>query len=278
MKKIDPARVYGDVPASFVHRVEYALRRCEKEETQPMKRKSPMAILMAVLLLALTTTAVAAALSQTIEFFAFEYGERYREKMESGVIASVNQTTTFNGAVFTIDDAVITPGQATYLTDVGPVDPPVDTLDFWASGTISPAEGENVVLIAWDEYTVNDPAGYALYYPNWPKAPEGTPSYAEIAREKGAVIRMVSCIANGIINEETGEIYPNTIGSVHIPLEDGSVQFGVEIPGENIYPVQESYRISLEIVTQDVDLDGNPIEETRQSTDWIVTLIPEKTE
>lgn len=274
----DPNKVYGDVPQSFSHRVEYALRHCEKEENHSMKRKSIAAILITVLCLALTTTAVAAALSKTIEFFVFEYGERYREKMESGVVAPVNQSTTLNGAVFTLDDAVITPGQTGYLSGVGPVDPPVDTLDFWAVGVISPAEGENIVLLAWDEYTVDQPAGYAIYYPQWPKAPEGALTYAEIAREKGAAIRRVGCIANGIINEATGEVYVNTIGSVLIPLEDGSVQFGVEIPGENIYPEQDSYQMSLEIFTEDVDLDGNPIEGTRQSTEWIVTLTPEKVE
>ena len=275
--KLDPNKVYGDVPQSFSHRVEYTLRRCEKEETHPMKRKPIVAILITVLALALATTAVAAALSRTTEFFVFEYGERYRETMESGVVAPVDQSTTLNGVIFTLHDAVITPGQTTYLADVGEVDPPVDTIDFYATGVIAPAEGENIILLA-DEYAVTDQAGYALYYPNWPQAPEGAPTYAELAKETGATIRMVRCIANGIINEETGEVYPNTIGSVHIPLQDGAVQFGIEIPGENVYPQQDSYRLSIWLCTEDVDLEGNPIEGTRQSTDWIVTLVPEKAE
>lgn len=272
----DPNKVYGDVPQSFSHRVEYALRRCEKEE-KTMKRKPIAAILIAVLCLALATTAVAAGLSKTIEFYVFEYGERYREKMESGKVAPLEQSITLNGAVFTLHDAVITPSKTTWLFDLGEVDPPVDTLDFYATGIISPAEDENIVLLA-EDYTVNDQAGYALFYPHWPKAPEGTPTYAELAKEKGATLRMVRCIANGVINEETGEVYTNTIGGVCIPLEDGSVQFGVEIPSEHIIPKQDSYQLSLYISTEDVDLDGNPIEGTRHSTDWIVTLTPEKAE
>lgn len=275
--KIDPNKVYGDVPQSFSHRVEYALRRCEKEEAKPMKRKPLVAIIITVLMLALTTTAVAAVLSRTTEFYVFEYGEDYREKMETGVVAPVEQSTTLNGTVFTLHDAVITPAQTTWLYDVGEVDPPVDTLDFYATGVISPAEGENVVLLA-EDYTVNDQAGYALFYPHWPKAPEGTPTYAEVAREKGATIRTVRCIGNGIINEETGEVYLNTIGGVLIPLEDGTVQFGVEIPSEHVIPKQDSYQLSLYICTEDVDLEGNPIEGTRHSMDWIVTLVPEKAE
>ena len=270
----DPNKVYGDVPQSFSHRVEYALRRCEKEETNPMKRK-PVFIILLVVMLLMTTTAVAAVLSRTTEFFVFEYGERYRETMESGAVAQVNESTPLNGVIFTLADAVITPSQTNYLTDVGEVDPPVDTIDFYATGIIAPAEGENVILLG-DEYTIDQPAGYAIYYPNWPKAPEDAPTYAELAKEKGAAIRMVSCYANGIINEETGEVYLGTTGGAVIPLQDGTLQFGIEIPGENVYPQQDSYRMSIYIATEDVDLDGNPIEGTRQSTDWVVTLVPEK--
>ena len=270
----DPNKVYGDVPDAFSHRVAYALRRCEKEETNPMKRK-PVLIVLLVLMLAMTTTAVAAVLSKTTEFFVFEYGEGYREKMDNGVVVQVNESTTLNGVTFALDDAVITPSQTNYLSDVGEVDPPVDTIDFYATGIISPAEGENIILLA-EEYTIDQPAGYAIYYPHWPKAPEGAPTYAELAKEKGAVIRMVSCYANGIINEETGEVYLNTIGGALIPLQDGTLQFGIEIPSENVYPQQDSYRMSICIVTEDIDLQGNPIESTRQSTDWVVTLMPEK--
>lgn len=273
----DPNKVYGDVPEAFSHRVQYALHRCEKEETKPMKRKPVAAILLTILCLAMTTTAVAAVLSRTTEFFIFEYGESYRERMESGKIAPVDQSTDLNGVVFTLQDAVITPAQRTWLFDVGEVDPPVDTLDFYATGIIAPAEGENIVLLA-EDYSINDQAGYALFYPQWPEAPEGTPTYAQLAKEKGASIRMVRCIANGIINEETGEVYLNTIGSVCIPLEDGTVQFGVEIPSEHVIPEQDNYRLSLWICTEDIDLEGNPIEGTRHAEDWIVTLIPEKAE
>ena len=34
--------------------------------------------------------------------------------------------------------------------------------------------------------------------------------------------------------------------------------------------------MSIRIDTEDIDLTGNPIEGTRQSTDWVVTLVPEK--
>jgi len=278
--KTDPNKVYGDVPDSFSHRVAYALRQCEKEEAKPMKHKSLAAILITVLCLALTTTAVAAGLSKTIEFFVTEYGERVREKMESGTIAPGGQFTQLNDVVFTLSDAVVVPDQVMWTVESGDVDTPVDTLSFYATGVMSVAEEENIVLLAQDEYTVNDPAGYALYYPAFPKVPEeGAPTYADIAKERGAVIRMVSCIPNGIVDEVNGGYYPCTPGVSIIPLEDGTVHFSAELTLEcDNAPIQDSYQLSLYISTEDVDLQGNPIEGTRRSEDWIVTLTPEKAE
>ena len=280
MKQIDPNKVYGDVPQSFSHRVDYALRRTrEKEEAKSMKRKPLVAVIITVLMIALTTTAVAAGLSKTIEFFVFEYGERVRDKMESGTVAPGGQSIQLNDAVFTLADAVVIPDQINWTAESGDLDTPVDTLSFYATGVISVAEEENIVLLACDEYTVNDPAGYALYYPNWPKAPEGAPTYADIAREKGAVIRVVNCIPNGIVNEKDGGYYPCTPGVSIIPLEDGTVHFSAELTLEcENAPIQDSYQLSLWICTEDVDLEGNPIEGTRRSQDWIVTLTPEKAE
>lgn len=283
-KDIDFTKAFGDVPASFSHRVEYALRRTrEQEEARPMKRKPIVAILITVLCLALTTTAVAAALSKTVEFFGLHYGNRYRQEMEEGAYVPGGQSVQLNDAVFTLDDAVI----SRHVTEWGPEDMnesnetiarSIETLAFWATGTISVAEEENIILLA-EDFTPDLPAGYAVFYGDmYPAAPEGAPTYAELAKEKGAVIRVVRCIPNGIINEETGELYPTTPGACLIPQPDGTVQFSVEIASETVVPEQDSYQLSLYISTQDVDLDGNPIEGTRRSQDWIVTLTPETAE
>ena len=279
----DPNKVYGDVPESFSHRVAYALRQCEKEDTKPMKRKPVVAILITILCLALTTTAVAAVLSHTTEFFALHYGDRYREEMESGWYVPGGQTTTLNGVTFTLDDAVI----SNHVTEWASEDMEasneeivrrLETLAFWATGTIAPAEGENIILIA-EDFTPDLPAGYAVFYRDmYPAAPEGAPTYAELAKEKGATLRVVHCSADGIINPETGELYPTTPGYSLIPQQDGTVQFSVEIASETEVPVQDSYQLSLYISTQDMDLEGNYIEGTRQSGEWVVTLTPEKAE
>ena len=277
----DPNKVYGDVPEAFSHRVQYALRQCEKEETKPMKRKPVVAILITVLCLAMTTTAVAAVLSKTTEFFGLHYGDRYRQEMEEGKFVPGGQFVQINDVVFTLDDAVI----SNHVTEWGPEDMEasneeiartLETLAFWATGTISVAEDENIILIA-EDFTPDLPAGYAVFYRDmYPKAPEGAPTYAELAKEKGAALRMVHCSPNGIVNEETGELYPTTPGYCLIPQPDGTVQFSVEIASETEVPEQDSYQLSLYVSTQDIDLDGNPIEGTRHGEEWIVTLTPEK--
>lgn len=276
--KLDPNKVYGEVPSSFTHRVEYALRRCEKEETKPMKRKSPVAILLVVLALALTTTAVAAVLSGTINFFGQQYGPAFQEKLEQGTVAPGGQSTVINGVTVTMTDFVVVPEKTEWLFGEGELDTPVETLSFYATGTLVPAPGENLVLLAdLYEYAVTDPAGYDLFYGTTPEAPEGAPSYADVARERGATLRQVRCIANGILDEE-GKLLVNTIGSCIVPQADGSVVFSIEIPSEHIIPQQDSYQMSLSIDMEDLDAEGNPIEGTYLQQDWIVTLVPRRAE
>lgn len=279
----DPNKVYGDVPEAFSHRVQYALHQCEKEETKPMKRKPVVAILITILCIAMTTTAVAAVLSKTTEFFGLHYGDRYRQEMEEGKYVPGGQFVQINDVVFTLDDAII----SNHVTEWGPEDMDesneivarsIETLAFWATGTISVAEDENVILIA-EDFTPDLPAGYAVFYRSmYPQAPEGAPTYAELAKEKGAALRMVRCIPNGIVNEATGELYPTTPGACLIPQTDGTVQFSVEIASETEVPEQDSYQLSLWVCTEDIDLEGNPIEGTRRAEDWIITLTPEKAE
>lgn len=276
--RLDPNKVYGEVPSSFTHRVEYALRQCEKEETKPMKRKSTIVILLVALALALTTTAVAAVLSGTINFFGQQYGPAFQEKLEQGTVAPGGQSTVINGVTVTMTDFVVVPEKTEWLFGEGELDTPVETLSFYATGTLVPAPGENLVLLAdLYEYAVTDPAGYDLFYGTTPEAPEGAPSYADVARERGATLRQVRCIANGILDEE-GKLLVNTIGSCIVPQADGSVVFSIEIPSEHIIPQQDSYQMSLSIDMEDLDADGNPIEGTYLQQDWIVTLVPRRAE
>ncbi len=275
---IDFSRTFGDVPPSFSHRVQYALRLTTEEE-KPVKKKTFSAIVLAVLLMAIATVGVAATLSKTVEFFQSHYGAASDTviRMNAGQTDPTPHETLLDGVKFTLHDAVVTDDETCYIGEHNPEAQeafvPQPTKAFYAVGSIS---AEDAVLMAWDEYQVTDPAGYALYWGSkYPQPEADSPSYAEVAKARGLDrVRMVNCIGNGILGEN-GEKYFGTIGSTVIPNVDGTVDFSVEIPGEVVIPEQESYQMSLYIAVQDVDLAGNPIGE-RIATDWVVTVTPEK--
>lgn len=276
--KLDPEKTYGSVPESFSRRVEYALRHCEKEETTPMKRKSVAAIFVVILLLTLTTTAVAAVLSKTTEFFGQFYGIDYRNKLETGTNYIGRQSTTLNDVVFTLNDIISSDFRSQLPTEDGTDYYELTAPFFFTTGTISAALEANLVLLPRDEYTIDSPAGYALFYGDmYPAPPEGAPSYADLVREKNACLRMVEIIPNGLM-DENGNSYMGCVGYNLIPQEDGTIFFSAEIQPEVVVPEQGSYQLSFYIRTVDVNLQGKEIDGTRQSADWIVPLVPAKDE
>ena len=279
--KLDPEKVYGSVPETFSRRVEYALRRCEKEETKTMKRMPVAVIFVTILLLAMTTTAVAAVLSKTTEFFGQFYGTDYHNKLETGTNYVGKQSTILNDVVFTLNDIISNEFRSQLPTEDGTDYYELTAPFFFTTGTISAVPEANLVLCprdAFDWYTVDSPAGYALFYGDmYPAPPEGAPSYADLAREKNACLRMVEIIPNGLM-DQNGNFYMGCVGYNLIPQEDGTIFFSAEIQPEVVVPEQDSYQLSFYIRTFDVDPQGKEIDGTRQSADWIVTLVPEKAE
>ncbi len=280
MQEIDFIKAYGDVPPAFAARVDVTLRSLQTtEKEKKTMKKTTIALVLACMLLAMATVAIAATLSHTADFFGVEYGPEFQQKLEAGNVAPGGQFQTLNGVSFTLTDAVVVKEETAWLADQGALDTPVESLGFYATGVIAPAEGENIVLLA-EDYSINDPAGYSLYYPYGTQKPaegESAPTYAELAKEKNAKIRWVTCIPNGLLDEK-GELLPNAVGLSLIAMPDGTVHFSVEIPPENVIEPQDSYQLSLYIATKDVDENGEPMDETCQSMDWVVTLTPEKAE
>lgn len=277
MQDIDFKQAYGDVPPAFANRVNTTLRSLNENEKESRIMKKPItAFALILVLLAMTTVAIAATLSHTADFFGVEYGPEFQQKLEEGTVAPGGQSTTLNAVTFTLTDAVVVPEEVTWLADQGALDTPVKSLGFYATGVIAPAEGENIILLP-EDYSVNAPAGYSdyPYGEDVRTAGEDAPTFAELAKEKNAKILWVTCIPNGILDEK-GELLVNTVGLSLISLPDGTVHFSVEIPPENIIEPQDSYQLSLYIATKEVDAQGNPIDDTLQSMDWVVTLTPEK--
>ncbi len=271
-------KTFGDVPESFSHRVQYALRRTDKEE-RPVKSKTLRTIILTAVFICLTTVGLAAAVNHTIEYFGRQYGDDFRTRLEQGNTIPGGQSLTVKGMTVTINDAVVIPDKTCY-TGVGDEKDfvPEDTYAFYATGFMAPA-AEDVVLMARDDCQVTDPAGYVLYHGGmYPAAPEGAPTYADLAREKGLDrVRAVTCIPNGIL-DENGEVLTQTVGYEVLPGENGTVNFSIEIPGENVIPKQDVYKMSVDVGMVDIDLEGNEIPGTQMWATWTITLIPEATE
>ncbi len=277
-ENIDFTRTYGSVPEDFSRRVQETLYRAAEEE-RTMKRMTMRTLVIAALLVTLITAGVAATIYKTIEFFSEQYGEEATQEMfASGRIDPDSRSIDFAGLTVCLHDVIVTEENTCYIGEHDPEAEaafvPETSKGFYAAGSIAPAAGSGDVLMVWYEYELTDPAGYALHAGgSAPKPAPDAPSYAALAQSRGLDhIRMVNCVANGVL-DENGGIIPETVGYEMIPRPDGTIDFSVEIPGEMCIADRETYQLSLYIGVQDVDLNGDPIGET-QRMDWVVDVTP----
>lgn len=263
-------QTFGDVPESFSHRVQYALRHADKEEKRPMKSKTLRTIILTALFICLTTVGLAAALNHTIEYFG--WSSDWMERLNRGATAPGGHQTTWNGVTFTLYDAAVLPA---LMPDGIPNYEPEQPRELYATGYITAAD-ENIVLMPWGEYQVDDPAGYALFYgSSYPAPPEGAPTYADLAREKGLDrVRMVSCIVGGLVDDAGNVAGLGGVGYDMIAGMNGTVDFTID---QMPVPEQATYKLSIDIGTVDVDLEGNIIEGTKMWSTWVIDIIPEDT-
>jgi hypothetical protein len=258
MKREDWQKAYEPLPAALELRVAHTLTRLEEEK--PVRKMSlRTAVIALAIVLALGGVAYAMIASQTAEYFGWFYGEEKKESLLTGDIAPSGESASLGDAVYTLDDVIYKDGTV------------------YGTGTIRPGEGANIVLMT-EDYGVNEPAGYLLHYGE-EEIPEDAPSYAELAREKGAKILLATCIANGVLNED-GTLNASEIGITLLPQRDGSIRFTFEFAGggSNTIDREESYRLSLYIANWEVTQEGDWLREEPENTwlktDWTVTVTP----
>lgn len=261
---------FGDVPESFSHRVQYALRRTEEE---PRMKKATLrtAVLVTALVLLAATALAAAVVSRTTDFFGSFYGEEKRQQLEGGDAAPGGQSHQVGDIVCTLGDVIAVQETVTSsLEDGTPFT--YDTIALYGTGVIAPAPGANVVLMPMDEYTLSDPWGFDLYY-GMDVPPADAPTYADKAAETGAAIRMVSAIPNYIVGADGEPLYAG-VGYTLIPQRDGTVQFSFEIIPDfgATLARQDSYTLSLWLGSDALDEDGSIMPGSRQAEDWVVEL------
>ncbi len=266
MTREDWRRAYGPLPETLEGRVFLALAQLKEEEKPVRKLTLRTAAIILALLLALGGAAYALFESKTADIFGWFYGDGKKQELLQGDIAPVEQRYQLGDVVYTVDDVIYKDGSV------------------YGTGTISPAQGANVVLIPMD-YGVNEPAGYILHFGD-ETIPDDAPSYAELAKERGARILLAECVANGVLNDD-GTMNASEIGFENLPQADGSIRFTFEFEGgaaedgkaaEDTIERSTQYALSLYIANWEVTPDGSWLREEPQNTwlqtDWPVTVVP----
>jgi len=256
MNQKDLKRMYGSTPERFQKRIQYTLAKAEKE---PRRWHISRTVLVTALLLALTiAVGVAAFSSKVAEIYGWSYGADKREELLAGRIAQEAFSTRIGEVIYTLEEV-------TYIDD-----------GLYGAGSIRPAH-EGVILMA-EDYQVTDAAGYSLYYHDSEKPPADAPSYAELAREKNAKIRMVHCVPEAIGVDEGTVLRLPTCGYFAIPQMDGSILFGFEIPTGTAVEEGAEYLIRMWGANWEVTPEGEHLREEHNDTycaeNWDAIVYP----
>ena len=264
MKQTDWQKVYNPSPGVLddtIARTLAALPPAKPCRAWPLRT---LVIALAALL-ALGGVAYALFQSQTAEWFGWFYGDQKKDELLLGDIAPVGQSYRLGDVMYTFEDAIYQDGTV------------------YGTGTMRAADGANLVLIC-EDYSIHEPAGYALYYSGREAIPEDAPSYAELAEQRGAKIVLAHCVANGVVNAD-GSLNADCIGYSEIPQPDGSIQFLFEFAGGSLddpamtIERADSYDVSLYIANWEVNQYGEWQREEPNNTwlrhDWVLTVTPQ---
>lgn len=248
--------MYGTTPESFKRRVALAVK---KTEAQPVKRKFAVrtALLAAMAMVLLMAAAYAAFSSQVTAFFGKLYGSDMQTWLEKGDVATANQSFTLQGVTFTLEEVV-------YRNN-----------GLYGVGAIRPQEGSAAVLIT-EDYTPDAPYGYDIYGAGGisEEAPAGTPTIADVVREKGGKLMMARTLPDRI-GVDGGELLsPGTIGYTLVPQRDGSIRFSFELSDAYAVEAGEIYTIQMWVSVYEMTADGDIKADARHSGTWTVEIRP----
>ena len=258
MNRNDLKRMYGSTPQSFQNRIEQTLAHARVQESRTRRPVGRIA-LAAVLALTLSLGAALAVFhSQVAEYFGWFYGDDLQQELLAGNIAQQEQSVQIGDVIYTLQEV-------TYIDN-----------GLYGVGRITPAN-ENVVLMA-EDYSVTDAAGYGLYYGPDSHAPEGTPTYAELAKQKNARIVQVTAVPEAV-GVDGGTVLPlGSVGYSLLPQQDGSVTFAFEIATGVAVEAGSEYVIRMWSSNWEVTEDGEWLREephdTYKGMNWDATVYP----
>jgi len=206
MNQNDLKTMFGSTPQSFSGRIQRTLDNAESLVVKPVLR---VALATALIMTLVLSAGIAMFHSQVAEYFGRAYGDDMHKELLEGNIAQEEHSVQIGDVIYTLQEVV-------YIDN-----------GLYGVGRITPAD-DSVVLMA-EDYQVTDAAGYGLYYGPDSHAPEGTPTYADLAKQKNAKIVHVSTVPEAV-GVDGGTVLPlSTVGYSLMPPQDGSVQFVFEI-------------------------------------------------
>lgn len=258
MNRNDLKRMYGSTPVSFQNRIEQTLAYARVQEGRT-RRPAGRIVLVTALVLALSLgTCLAVFHSQVAEYFGWFYGDDLQQELLAGNIAQQEQSVQIGDVIYTLQEV-------TYIDN-----------GLYGVGRITPAN-ENVVLMA-EDYQPSDAAGYGLYYGPECRAPEGTPTYAELAKQKNAKIVQVSAVPEAV-GVDGGTVLPlSSVGYSMLPQQDGSVTFAFEIGTSVAVEKGAEYAIRMWSSNWEVTPEGEWLREepndTYKGINWDAIVYP----
>lgn len=252
-------QVYEPVPADLDLRLNDTLSRLQEEEPRGQRMSLRTAVIALALLLALGGVAYAVLASQVADIYGWFYGEKKKQSLLTGDIATLEQSYTLGDVTYTLDEVIYEGGT------------------LYGTGTMRPREGVNVILMASDHY-VWEEAGYVLHDGDEANVPEDAPTYLDLAEERDAKILMPICYAQGYFKED-GALSSSEVGNLILPNPDGTIRFTFEFEGY-LSKIQRSdtYVIRFTVGNWEVDREGNHLREEPKDTyvraEWDVAAAP----
>ena len=249
-------QMYGQPPERFQTRIVHTLRQTVYAPQKRRVRKRTV-LLVAMILLLLTAAAYAAFYSQGIALFGKLQGAVMETWLRQGELDDTRQSKEMDGVQFTLDEVI-------YRNN-----------GLFGVGTIRPAANANVVLLPVD-HTPDEPYGYDVYGESGAPemAPDGTPTIADVAEEKGATLLVAHILPQEVGVDGGTMLGLPEVGYTMAPQRDGSIRYTFEMT--DAYAVEEGqiYTLQLRMMVCPMQPDGTVLETSRHRQSWTVQIRP----
>ncbi len=235
-------------------------------DTMQPRRFNPRAVIIAFALVALLGTGLAMNWPATVSWIQGMFGEEWAGKLQSGTLMNMQQIRVLGQVQYEWLE-VIHVGEAEEKS----VPYFYEDNSLYGTVRIRPVQGANIVLIPEDTELTMFP-GYNRHLGEL--APEGAPTYLELAAEKNAKIILAKAVPQGaLIGGKLQEDYEIMYDYSSQP--DGSLLYHFQIPQ---VPASQAYTIRLRLNNWEITKDGQWLRgephDTWLKDDWEVTVQP----